>query len=77
MQGQELLHLFMRADMSSHLKIIEDLENLNEMQAQIIKVLSTRLAELGDVETGQDEISKADEMYRKVLGGYVDGLPFK
>lgn len=63
--------------MSSHLKIIEELENLNEVQAKIIKVLSMRLAELGDVETGQDEIREADKMYKRVLGGYVDDLPFK
>ena len=54
--------------MSSYLKIIEDLECLNEMQAKIIRALSMRLAELGDVETGHDEIREADNLYRKVLG---------
>ena len=64
--------------MSSHLKIIEDLEILNETQAHIIKALSTRLAELGEVDTFQDEIKKADDLYKKVMGDSVDGmLPFK
>lgn len=41
---------------------------LVETQARIITALATRLAELGDVETGRDEIAAADERYRKVLG---------
>ena len=63
--------------MSSHLQIIADLESLNEVQARTIKVLATRLAELGDVETGRDEIAEADKMYKKILGGdeWPDDLP--
>ena len=63
--------------MSSHLQIIADLENLNEVQARTIKVLATRLAELGDVETGRDEIAEADKMYKKILGGdeWPDDIP--
>lgn len=34
-----------------------------------IKVLATRLAELGDTETGKDEIAEADKAYRKAIGG--------
>lgn len=65
-------------NMSSHLKIIEDLETLNETQAHIIKALSTRLAELGEVDTFRDEIKKADDLYKEVMGDYVDGmLPYK
>jgi len=65
-------------NMSSHLKIIEDLETLNETQARIIIALSTRLAELGEVDTFQDEIKKADDLYKEVMGDYVDGmLPYK
>ena len=41
---------------------------LVETQARIITALATRLAELGDVETGRDEIAAADERYRQVLG---------
>lgn len=64
-------------NMSSHLQIIADLENLNEVQARTIKVLATRLAELGDVETGRDEIAEADRMYRDIIGGdeWPDDLP--
>lgn len=57
----------------SHLQIIAELEAITETQARIIKVLATRLAELGDVETGRDEIVLADERYRAVIGG--DEMP--
>ena len=52
----------------SHLKIIQELESVTEIQAKAIKVLATRLAELGDVETGRDEIAEADKAYRKAIG---------
>ena len=55
--------------MSSHLKIIEELEAVTEIQARAIKILAARLAELGDTETGQDEIAAADEAYREGVGG--------
>ena len=55
--------------MSSHLKIIADLESVTEIQAQAIKVLAARLAELGDTETGRDEIAEADNAYRRAIGG--------
>ena len=37
---------------SSHLQIITELEALVEMQARTVRVLATRLAELGDTVTG-------------------------
>ena len=49
---------------SSHLQIIAELEALVEMQARTVRVLATRLAELGDTVTGRDEIAEADEAYR-------------
>ncbi len=55
--------------MSSHLQIIADLESVTEIQARAIKVLATRLAELGDTETGKDEIAEADKAYRRAVGG--------
>ena len=55
--------------MSSHLQIIAELEALVEMQARIVRVLTTRLAELGDTVTGRDEIAEADEAYRRAIGG--------
>lgn len=54
--------------MSSHLQIIAELEALVEMQARIVRVLATRLAELGDTVTGRDEIAEADEAYRRAIG---------
>lgn len=39
--------------MSSHLQIIAELETVTEIQAKAIRVLATRLAELGDTETGR------------------------
>lgn len=53
----------------SHLQIIQELEGVTEIQAKAIKVLATRLAELGDTETGRDEIAEADKAYRKAVGG--------
>lgn len=53
----------------SHLQIIQELESVTEIQAKAIKVLATRLAELGDTETGRDEIAEADKAYRKAVGG--------
>lgn len=53
----------------SHLQVIMELESTVEVQARAIKVLATRLAELGDTETGRDEIARADELYRKAIGG--------
>ena len=55
--------------MSSHLRIIAELEALVEMQARTVRVLATRLAELGDTVTGRDEIAEADEAYRRAIGG--------
>ena len=54
---------------SSHLQIIAELEVLVEMQARTVRVLATRLAELGDTVTGRDEIAEADEAYRRAIGG--------
>jgi len=54
---------------SSNLQIIADLEGVAELQARAIKVLAIRLAELGDTETGKDEIAEADKAYRKAIGG--------
>ena len=55
--------------MSSHLQIIAELEALVEMQARTVRVLATRLAELGDTVSGRDEIAEADEAYRRAIGG--------
>ena len=55
--------------MSSHLQIIAEMEALVEMQARTVRVLATRLAELGDTVTGRDEIAEADEAYRRAIGG--------
>lgn len=55
--------------MSSNLQIIADLEGVAELQARAIKVLATRMAELGDTETGKDEIAEADKAYQKAIGG--------
>lgn len=54
---------------SSHLQIIAELEALVEMQARTVRVLATRLAELGDTVTGRDEIAEADEAYCRAIGG--------
>ena len=55
--------------MSSHLQIIAELEALVEMQARTVRLLATRLAELGDTVTGRDEIAEVDEAYRRAIGG--------
>ena len=52
----------------SHLQIIAALEELTERQAQIIRVLSARLTQLGAVDTGRDEIEAADELFRRIIG---------
>ena len=54
---------------SSHLQNIAELEALVVMQARTVRVLATRLAELGDTVTGRDEIAEADEAYRRAIGG--------
>ena len=54
--------------MSSHLQIIENLELVTELQAKAIKVLAARLAELGDTETGRDEIAAADAAFQRFVG---------
>lgn len=53
----------------SNLQIIAALEELTEVQARVIKSLACRLAELGDLETGRDEIAEADRKFREVIGG--------
>ena len=64
--------------MSSHLQISAELEAVTEIQARAIRVLATRLAELGDTETGRDEIAEADKAYRKAVGGdeWPDNAPW-
>lgn len=52
----------------SHLQIIASLEELVERQAKIIRALSSRLAQLGDVNTGRDEIAEADNLYKSIIG---------
>lgn len=52
----------------SHLQIIAALEELTERQAQIIRALSARLAQLGAADTGRDEIESADELFRRLIG---------
>ena len=51
------------------MQIIQELETVTEIQARAIKVLSMRLAELGDTGTGRDEIAEADKAYRRAVGG--------
>lgn len=51
------------------MQIIAELEQVTEIQARAIKVLAARLAELGDTETGRDEIAQADKAYRDAVGG--------
>ena len=50
-------------------QIIAELETVTEMQARVIKIMATRLAELGDTVTGRDEIAQADKAYRDAIGG--------
>ena len=45
------------------------------MQARVIKIMATRLAELGDTVTGRDEIAQADKAYRDAIGGQVQRKP--
>lgn len=52
----------------SHLQIIAALEELTERQAQVIRALSARLAQLGAADTGRDEIEAADELFRRLIG---------
>ena len=52
----------------SHLQIIAALEELVERQAQIVRALSARLAQLGAADTGRDEIEAADELFRRLIG---------
>lgn len=52
-----------------HSRIIAELETVTEMQARVIKIMATRLAELGDTVTGRDEIAQADKAYRDAIGG--------
>ena len=52
----------------SHLQIIQELESVAEIQARAIRALSLRLAELGDTETGRDEIAEADKAYQEAVG---------
>ena len=54
----------------SHLQIIAELEALTETQARIISVLATRLAELGDVETGRDYVGASDNSYLALIVVY-------
>lgn len=55
----------------SHLQIIANLELVTELQAKAIKALATRLAELGDTETGRDEIAAADEAFKRYVGADI------
>jgi len=41
---------------------------VTEVQARTIRILATRLAELGDTETGKDEIAEADRIYKDIIG---------
>jgi hypothetical protein len=59
----------------SNLQMIVELEGLNELQAEIIKVLAARLAELGDTETGKDEIAQADKKFTQLIGQCESPFP--
>lgn len=48
--------------------IIGDLEAVVETQARAIRALAGRLAELGDTQTGRDEIEEADKAYDRMIG---------
>lgn len=54
--------------MANGFLIIETLELITEMQAKVIKILAMRLAELGDTETGKDEIAEAERLYKEAIG---------
>jgi hypothetical protein len=49
-------------------EIIDQLEQITEVQAKVIRLLAKRLAELGDVETGKDEVMEAEKRYTEVIG---------
>lgn len=51
----------------SNLRMIEALCLLCEEQARVMRAMSLRLAELGDVSL-TDEIAAADEKYREIIG---------
>ena len=57
----------------SHLQIISAPEELAERQAQIIRALAERLAQLGEPDAGRDEIEAADALFAKIIG--CDELP--
>lgn len=50
------------------LEMLLALEAMAETQQHIITALATRLAEIGDVETGQQELTQADAIFRKLIG---------
>lgn len=50
---------------SSHLQIIAELEALVEMQARTVRVLATRLAELGDTVGGDEDRARRDRGGRR------------
>lgn len=52
----------------SHLQIISALEELAERQAQIIRALAERLAQLGEPDAGRDELEAADALFVKIIG---------
>lgn len=60
--------------MASNLQIIARLEELTEIQAKVISVLACSLAELGDTETGRDEIAEADRKFREIIGEDENGV---
>lgn len=49
------------------LQMIEALCTLCEEQSRLIRAMALRLGELGDTAL-QDEIAKADERYRQIIG---------
>ena len=51
----------------SHLQIIAALEELVERQAQIIRALSARLAQLGAADTGRDIIFGGGQPHNNML----------
>ena len=59
----------------SHLQIIAELETVTEMQARIIKIMATRLAELGD-KAYRDAIGGDEWPDWAEQGGEDDGEPY-
>lgn len=51
----------------TNLQMIEALCTLCEEQSRLIRAMALRLGELGDTAL-QDEIAKADERYRQIIG---------